>query len=151
MAKKVIIGTVTVNHDTEMHNNQFEYAGSFENLLVKAGTYPIYAYEKDLVKTKDGKVMLGWRNYIGYEGTVLEGNIGNKVGSQSSYHLMIYNYSLADCFTEGRRCDKYHDETYDLWHEWGIVLDDFVSSIDGRRIFTKDVVLKDGKEYTVFE
>ena len=140
--KKVLIGKVIVDNDVEMVNTQFGYAASYERLMVKKGEYPIYAYENDLKRS--GSV-LGWRNFIGYEGTVIDGNVGGKPGDSTRYDLMIYDYNLADHFLDGHTYDDVR-KTYELRPEWGIELHDFISSIDNRRIFTKNIVLKDGAE-----
>lgn len=146
-SKKVIIGYVTLPKDTEMHNNQFEYAASFEHLLVPAGKYPIYAYAKDLDRSR-GYVRLGWRNYVGYEGTVIASNVGGKPGEKTGYHLMTQDYILADAFFNGHdACLHYLDRReYELRPEWTIKVHDFVSSFDGKRVFMAEVVLKDGAE-----
>lgn len=89
--------------------------------------------------------MLGWRNFIGYEGTVIDGNVGGKPGDSTRYDLMIYDYNLADHFLDGHSYDDVR-KTYELRPEWGIELHDFISSIDNRRIFIKKIVLKDGAE-----
>ena len=138
--KKILIGKVTVDNDVEMINTQFEYAASYEKLLVKKGEYPIYAYANDL---KHNGTALGWRNFIGYEGTVIDGNVGGNPGEPTSYHVMTYDYILADHFLDGH---TYHNgrETYELRPEWDIELHDFISSIDNRRVFTKKIVLKEG-------
>ena len=140
---KVLIGKVNVERDVEMVNTQFGYAASFERLLVKKGEYPIYAYASDLELNGS---MLGWCNCIGYEGTVIDGNVGGKPGEPTSYHMMIYDYNLADRFLDGSRYDNGVRETYELRPEWGIELRDFVSSFDNRRVFIKRIVLKDNAE-----
>lgn len=144
MERKVIIGTVTVTKDKEMYNYQFQYAASFERLLVKAGTYPIFAYESDIEK-KNGQTHLGWRNYIGYEGTVIASNVGGHPGEVTCYNQMVRDYTLADLFVKGYNRDW--DEEFELAPEWGIELVDFISIYDNKRIFLKKIVLKDGAEY----
>ena len=147
MGKKVLIGTVTLDHDIEMDNREFAYAASFEVLKVEKGEYPIYAYVGDLDR-HSGTTELGWRNYIDYEGTVVAGNVGNEVGAHSHYHTHVYNYELARRFLEMRECNGLCQFTYNLRPEWGIAIYDFVSQFDNRRIFTKGVVLKDEENIT---
>ena len=144
MDKKVLIGTVTLEKDQVMWNNQFQYAASFEELLVPAGGYPVYAYEGDLDRRR-GDVRLGWRNYIGYEGTVLSGNIGNKAGDHSDYHLMVYDYTLAEHFLNGH---GYWNEirydnrmTWSLMPQWTLKLEEW--EYEGERHFSVHVVRKD--------
>lgn len=149
--KKVLIGTVEIERDVEMFNNQFGYAASFEQLKVEKGIYPIYAYEGDL-KREGGKVRLGWRNYIGYEGTLIAGNVGGKPGEHTSYHLMVYEYTLAEHFLSGHSYyDKVVRMTYELRPEWTLELGDYISSYDNRRHFYTEVVLKEGAEFTYIE
>lgn len=140
--KKVLIGKVIIDKDVEMVNTQFGYAASYERLMVKKGEYPIYTYKNDL--NRNG-CALGWRNFIGYEGTVIDSNVGGKPGNSTSYDLMIYDYALADHFLDGHSYDDVR-KTYELNPEWGIELHDFISCIDNRRVFTKKIVLKDGAE-----
>lgn len=147
--RKVLLGTITLERDVVMYNNQFQYAASFEQLNVPKGEYPIYTYESNLKKDKDGKVRLGYLNFLGFEGTVLSGNIGNKPGDHSRYDLCVYEYTLADYFLDGY--DYYNKiirAEYVLRPEWGIELHDFVSSFDGKRCFVKALYLKDGEEPT---
>ena len=75
---KITIGTIKLDRDTEMTNTQFSYAADFETLIVPKGEYTIYADSADL-EIRNGRVYLGWRNYIGYEGTVKAGNVGDRV------------------------------------------------------------------------
>lgn len=146
--RRILLGTVTLEKDVVMYNNQFQYAASFEQLNVPKGEYPIYTYESNL-KKRDGKIGLGYLNFLGFEGTVLSGNIGNKPGDHSYYHLCTYEYMLADHFLEGYDYyDKIIRATYELRPEWGIELHDFVSSFDGKRCFTKNLFLKEGYELT---
>lgn len=146
MAKKVLIGTVTLEKDVVMYNNQFQYTASFEELKVEKGTYPIYTYEDEY---RDGRLHGA---YLGFEGTVVAGNIGNKVGSHSRYDQYWYGYSLADCFIDGYDyVEKIIRREFELRPEWGIKLDDFVSSFDSKRCFVKSIVRKDGAELTYMD
>lgn len=139
MSKKVLIGTVTLDRDIEMDNNQFSYAADHVRLLVRKGSYPIYTYDDDLKKSKDGKISLGWDNLIGFEGEVISSTFGLKPGEHTSYHQMVYDYSLADYFCDGHEYLGMCRLEYDLRPEWGIELYDFV--YDGKRHFSKNVVL----------
>ena len=146
--RRILLGTVSLERDVVMWNNQFQYAASFEQLNVPKGEYPVYTYESNL-KKRHGKVELGYLNFLGFEGTVLSGNIGNKPGDHSRYDLCVYEYTLADNFLEGYDYyDKTTRATYELRPEWGIELHDFVSSFDGKRCFVKSLFLKDGCEPT---
>ena len=149
--KKVIIGYVDVMSDTTMENREFQYAASFETLKVPKGRYPIYAYYGDLRKDRDGQIHLGWRNYIGYKGTVLASNVGGKVGEKTHYHPQVYDYILADYFIKGRTFSGLGRFEYQLEPEWDIELYDFISDIDGRRVFSKNIVLKDGSSIKYLE
>lgn len=149
--RKILIGTVTLDRDTVMWNNQFQYAASFEQLEVKAGEYPIYTYESNL-KERNGRYYPDYLNFLGFEGTVISGNIGNKPGDHSSYHLCVYEYQLADYFLNGHEYfNKMTRGEYVLRPEFGIELHDFVSSIDGRRIFTLSLYVKDMDKLTYIE
>ena len=133
---KVLIGSVTLRKDTVMYNGSFQYAASFEELLVPEGEYPIYAYKDDLVE-QDGHKKLGWRNYIGYEGTVMRGNVGGRPGEHTYYHAMIYDYELARLFYDGH--DK-HGNEYKLFNNWYMKLRE--CEYQGERLFTMDVIMK---------
>jgi hypothetical protein len=151
MSKKVLIGSVILERDTVFHNNEFQYAASFEELKVPKGEYPVYAYESEVVKRGD-RTIIARGGYIGFEGTVLSGNIGNKPGEHSSYHPFSYDFMLADHFVEGHSYyNKIDRAEWVLRPEWGIVLNDNISSFDGKRYFTKDIFLKDGCEVTYME
>lgn len=137
--KKALIGTVKLDRDVEMDNNRFSYAADHERLLVRKGEYPIYAYADDLQRSRDGKISLGWRNFIGFEGEVITSTIGGKPGEKTSYNQMVYDYTLADLFCDGHEYEGLCRMEYDLRPEWGIELHDF--RYDGKRQFTKNVFL----------
>ena len=146
--KKVLIGTVVLDRDTEMHNASFSYAADFEDVLVPKGEYPIFAYEVDIEVGKDGGKQLGRNAFFGYEGTVLRGSFGG-VGTHTSYNADVYDYELARMFIEGHD-SKFHKE-YRLRPEWYPKLVEAKSILDGRRIFTYDLCLKDGAEMIYME
>ena len=145
MEKRVLIGTVSLNHEKVMTNLQFQYAASFEELLVPEGEYPITAYEGDLV-TRNGVTALGWRNYIEFEGTVIRGNVGGKPGDKTSYCPMEYDYDLAELFLKGHTYSDGVLSTFSLRPEWDIVIHDFISDFDGQRKFVLGIRLKDGAD-----
>lgn len=143
MAKeKLIVGYCTVKKDEMMYNRSFQYAASYEDVLVPAGKYPVVAFKDDLLKD-GGKMKLGWRNYIEYEGTVVASNVGGKPGEKTYYCPMIYDYQLAQYFLNGG------DETvgwnerheYELAPEWELNIHEY--KWDGVRRFGLDVVLKE--------
>lgn len=147
---KVLIGSVTLEEDVVMENRSFEYARSFERLSVKAGEYPIYAYENDLDK-RNGRTELGWRNYIGFRGIVLNNSWDNGKGEESHYSVHCYNYTLAELFLKGF---EYYPHTtirmtYKLNKEWELKVHEF--EWEGERKFSLRVVLKDGMEKTFME
>lgn len=147
--KKIRIGSVTLENNVVMDNLQFQYAASYERLEVPQGTYPIFVYADD-VRNYDGKIQLDWRNYIRFEGTVISGNVGGNPGDHTTYSVMTYDYILADYFMKGYT-DIYDDYdrhkrvrcNYELAPEWGIEINDFISCIDGKRMFAKRIFLKD--------
>lgn len=151
--KHILIGTITLEKDVVMYNNQFQYAASFEQLMIPAGEYPVYARE-DGLDTRRGRTEVK-DGYIGFEGTVLAGNVGGKPGEPSSYHQMWYGYNLAECFLNGH--DYNNNVRYDVrrdWvlrPEWGLDITDFNSGIDGRRLFSLNIALKDGAELTYLD
>lgn len=141
MERKVLLGKVVIDQDIEMHNMDFEYAASFEDLLVKRGEYPIYTYESSL-KEDGGKIRLtGYRNYFGYEGTVLASNVGGKKGEHTTYTPSTYAFMLAEMFVQGH--DAYFKKEYVLRPEWEIEIEDYISSCDDKRHFMFNIVLKD--------
>lgn len=145
MSKKVLIGTVKLERDMEMTNSQFSYAADYETLMVKKGEYPVYAYADDLGESKNGKISLGWRNYIGFSGEVISNSFGDKPGSKTEYHQMNYDYILAADFLRG----KDYPMEYILRPEWGLELKEF--EYDGKRHFAIKVVLKDSEKLTYID
>lgn len=138
---KVIIGKAILKKDVVMEDS-FQYAESFERILVKAGEYPIYSYEVDL-KHRDGVTMLGWRNHIGYEGTVIDSNVGGKAGEKRTYYTCLYDYELAEMFFNGRgnvMSNTYLYITYELANNWTLKLEEF--EYNGERHFSMKVVQK---------
>lgn len=140
--RRILIGTVNLDRDTEMFNNAYEYAASFENVLVPAGTYPVYCYSSDIKPRGERLVLDG--GYLGYEGTLLSGNVGGKPGDHTDYHPRAYNFMLAEWFFNGYVHiyeQPYTTKVFELRPEWRLDLADFFSAFDNRRVFTMDLVL----------
>lgn len=145
--KKYLVGTVTLDRDTEMTNTSFQYATSFETLLVKAGTYPIYVYADDIRRGRLGRVARSV--LIDYTGEVLAGNVGKKIGSISDYFQCWYGYEMADAFLKGRpglTTNKWYDYHFAIRPEWTVQVADFVSDFENSRIMCLELLLKDGAE-----
>ena len=141
MSKMVLIGTVEISEDVVMYNRSFQYAGSFEDILVKKGIYEIMADSTDLDRYDDNRdVRLGWRNYIVYKGTVVASNVGGKQGDETKYCQHSYAYMLAEDFLKGHKYIGSAKYTYRLRPEWGITVSDSV--YDGERIFSLGIYLK---------
>lgn len=141
--KKYLVGYTTIEKDRVMHNNQFSYAASYEELLVKAGKYPIYVYENDLQDYGDRIIVKSAR--YGYTGTVVESNVGGKPGQETRYDLYTYGYSLAEEFLNGYRTLGFgtiERDGMDLCPEWGLNIADFISSYDGKRVLCLELVIK---------
>lgn len=151
--RHILIGTITLEKDVVMYNNQFQYAASFEQLNVPAGEYPVYALECGL-ETRRGRTEVK-DAYIGFEGTVLAGNIGGKPGEHSSYHQPWYGYNMAENFLQGHDYNNaiHYDvrREWTLRPEWGLEISDFNSCIDGKRLFSLSIALKDGAELTYMD
>ena len=145
--KPFMIGTVKLDRDTVMTNTSFSYAADWQQINVPAGEYPIYGYK---TMNYDGKVHVDWQNYIGYEGTICGGNVGT-IGDKAHYCVQSYGYSLAQHFIDGHAYEGYTRIDFTLRPEWGIVISDFVSSFDNKRIFVLGLELKDGAEMTYME
>lgn len=149
--KKYLVGTVTQDHDREMINTSFSYAADFEQILVKAGTYPIYVYADDLVKHD---VIIVGSVYIGYHGVVLSGNVGNKAGVNSKYHPYRYGYDMAAAFLRGHddyNREKWYDVHYEIGSAFTVRVCDFISSYDGKRILHLQLIRKDGTDLIEME
>ena len=149
MLREVLIGTVRISKDVEMYNHSFSYAADYEHLKVKAGEYPIYAFSYDIDTLKDGTVCLGWRNYVGYEGTIISNSFGDKPGEETSYHQMWYDYLLAEAFIKGHEHIDGVEYEYELRPEWTVITREY--NYDGKRVFGNKVVLKDGESFTYKE
>ena len=145
MEKKILIGTVTIDRDVVMFNSQFQYAASFEEIKVTAGTYPIFAYEGDLTITENG-LTLGWRNYMRFDGIVKRGNVGNKIGDRSHYSPMCYNYELAQYFVDGFKYQDFARLDFILDDAFEIKVSDINSPLTGKRMFSLKICLKENAQ-----
>ena len=142
---KIQIGTVTITRDVIKSNMQFQWASSFEDIEVKAGTYPIVCHWQDMKKSDQGRSLPTFC-YIEWDGTVVAGNVGNKIGDHSYYGSQVYDYWLAQKFLKGSEWD-YADDCEYFWElddNFTLKVSDFVSCYDGRRKFHLAVYLKDG-------
>ena len=149
--KKYLVGIVTLDQDREMTNTSFSYAADYETILVKAGSYPIYVYDDDLKKYDDEIIVESVR--IGYNGIVLESNVGNKPGTNSEYHRYRYGYDMAAAFLRGHddyNREKWYDVHYIIGAAFTVCVHDFIS-YDGERILCLQLVRKDGTDLIEME
>lgn len=151
--KHILIGTITLEKDVEMYNNQFQYAASYEKLNVPKGEYPIYTLESEIEERRGRYEVKG--AYLGFEGTVLSSNVGGKPGEHSYYSQFGYGYSMAQMFLDGHDysdgfCKGIRRE-WTLRPEWKIEISDFNSCIDGKRLFSLSLALKEGAEFTYMD
>ena len=121
----IVIGKYIQKQDEVMYNFSFQYAASFEQLLVPAGEYDIVMYEG--------------RGYgaINYSGTVISGNVGGKPGDKTHYAAHIYDYEVARKILEG-------DDRYSLMPDYTAVWHTFISPYDGKELTIPHLADKDG-------
>ena len=113
MTKKKQIGWYSLKEDTVFRNAGFETAAWYEDILVKAGKYPI---EVSHYKVRDNGIVDGWVSsaYIYMDGVITEdyfpslffGNVvtdydtTKNAGKESTYRMMPYLYQIADSILE---------------------------------------------------
>ncbi len=132
--KKVLIGTVHVEKDTIMLNQQFTYAADFEELNVKAGDYPVYTYADELERHDDRVILGHGTHYIGFTGTLVRSSFKGTPGEETHFHPMCYAYQLADGFLRGHELFQGVRLDYTLRPEWGMFVDE--CAYDGKRLFS---------------
>lgn len=142
------IGWVTLNADKVFTNNSYECAAWSEDVLVKAGRYPVEVY--GLRFYEDGK--LDWENggvYITLPGTIVSdyfptlycgvpvgGEYDSKknAGRTSEYHYHLREYEFAGMVANGRH-DDYLCGDYELFPEYEArEISRSVSEYDGHEI-----------------
>lgn len=117
MGKGEIIGYAVISEDTVMHNNSFECAAWYENILVRKGKYPIVS---------DGRGDF----YIHYDGEIVSDYFGSLFcgvpigtydceknrGKKATYTAHLYGFMIARCIleNEGHCFGGSADETFVL-------------------------------------
>ena len=136
---KVQIGWFTLKED-KVFRNEFECAAWHEDVLVKAGRYPMEVYDPRL--QKDGSIETIGTAYIGMEGTVVSAEFGalfcgmpiscyddsKDVGKSGSHREMPYLHDIA------RSIVKDQSSPYELFPEYEAREEQF--EYDGRPITT---------------
>lgn len=135
MAERTQIGWYTLKKDKVFCDRGYETASWYENILVKAGRYPVVCYDYRVLK--DGKV----DSHIGecytlFEGVIVNDYFGSEfcgvpigtydtkknAGKPSHYSEFCYLYSLADYLLhgqeEGYKFPKDEDGEYELFPQY---------------------------------
>ena len=153
MMEPLQIGWHELKKDTVMHNNDFPTAAWYEDILVKAGRYPIVVYNAQ--HGEDGRLSSSSPNgaYILYEGTIVDDNFqslyygmpisdydGKKnAGKPSSYHPFYYMFMLASAVMS-------NPDEFILLPEYEARDAEFVSTYDGKKYTTHDIYWCKAKE-----
>lgn len=148
MASKTQIGWFNLKEDTEFHDNGYECAAWSQNVLVKAGRYPIEVY--DLKFLDDGRIDFSCRGvYISMEGTITTDYFPSmycgvpvapydehkNTGRKAEYHDYMYTYMLAELVMTD-------DSTYELFPEYEARSHTFWSDTWNEEITTHDIYRK---------
>ena len=146
------IGWFILHEDTEF-TNTYECAAWYENVLVKAGRYPIEVPDYKIEDTKWGKEVSGHIDMIGVylPGIITSDEFGARFygiplgsydnyknkGKESSYYFRQYLYGVASAILDSEgslyKSKKY---TYELLSEYEAKEINFISDYDGRNIKT---------------
>jgi len=133
----------------KVFTNTYETAAWYENVLVKAGKYPMY---KNL-----GNTGVSGGIYTSLEGTVVDDYFGSlffgnpigtydtkkNAGNRSCYTAFMRDYSLADRILGD---DRFNDDgtiRYELTNGYKAERETFISSIDGKE-YTIGKLIKEG-------
>ena len=141
------IGWYHLKEDKVFHDNGYECAAWYENIAVKAGSYPIMVYDYK-VKHFDDEARKEFNGRIGghidsayavFNGTITDDYFGSmfcgvavgtydekqNAGKPAHYSMHMYLYSLAEHVYKG-------EEEYELFPEYKVKEDRFISSFDNR-------------------
>ena len=138
------IGWFVLKEDTE-YRNTFEFAAWYEDVLVKAGRYPVIVHDYQV--NEEGRVdgFIG-SVYVTMPGTVVRDYFAahycgvpisdyddyKNAGKPSQYTMHVYMYNLAaDVLNGGGK--------YELFPEYEAREIHFVSDIDGRELTTHGI------------
>lgn len=131
MDKFTQIGWVTLNADKVFTNNSYECAAWSEDVLVKAGRYPVEIYglrfyESGQIDYSNGGVYITLPGTIVsdyfptmYCGVPVGGEYDSKknAGRASEYHYHLRDYEFAGLIADGGH-DKYLDGEYELFPQY---------------------------------
>jgi hypothetical protein len=142
------IGWFHLRNDKEF-TNTYECAAWYENVMVKAGRYPVMVYDYRLQERKEGREVDG---FIGSAYTYLSGIItsdyfgalfcgvpvghydGSKnIGKEGSHSMHSYLYSIASSILNEP------DSPWELFPEYEAKEIHFISCIDGRECKTHGI------------
>ena len=145
------IGWFNLKEDREF-TNLYECAAWYENVMVKAGRYPVVVHDYRIRDVDDGKEVDG---FIGSAYTSLPGIItsdyfgslfcgvpvgtydgSQNAGKKSQYTMHSYLYSIAHSVLDG-------EDKWELLPEYEAREINFISCIDGKECTTHGIFLKE--------
>ena len=135
--EKVLMGYGVLSRDKVYHNDSFETAAWYENILVKAGKYPIYTeYDPNGYNRFDAYCRIEGEIVSDYFGTLFYGvpvgTYDNKknAGKRSSCGMFLYSFMLADMVLDPNEGRGFFD-SYELAPGFSAAKEKYISSVDG--------------------
>ena len=159
MADKVQIGWYTLKKDKVFCNRGFETASWYENILVKAGRYPVVCYDYSIDDNGEVRSHIG-ECYTLFDGVIVDDYFGSSfygvpigtydteknAGRLSHYSEFRYLYDLADYLLHGQEWDyklpKDEDGEYELFPQYEPRDIVFYSNLDKCNKTTHGIFLK---------
>ena len=154
MGNATQIGWYNLKEDKEFCNRGFECAAWYENILVKAGKYPVEVYDFRIREREEGKEIESHINgaYVSMEGTIVSDYFGSmfcgvpvgtydgdkNAGQKGFYSPFLYLYSLADEILNDP------NTSYELLDAYEPKEIRFTSIFDGKEHITHGIFLKEG-------
>ena len=147
---KFQIGYINIKKE-EVFTNTFETAAWYEDIIVPAGRYPIYAekFRYNEATNKIEPIIDGWITYH-IDGTIHSDNFqslfcgvpfgesydgAKNKGKTATYHAQTYPYIIAKSIIEGRG-------DFELLPEFEAITDNFISHYTGEKITVHKIIKK---------
>lgn len=152
--EKTQIGWYNLKEDKEFCDRGYECAAWYENILVKAGKYPIVVYDFKTLENECGTEIDGHCSNasINMDGTIVDDYFGTlfcgvpvgtydckkNAGKESFYSFSRYLYSIA------KEILNNPNTPYELFDEYEPKEIRFTSIFDGKEHITHGIFLKEG-------
>ena len=139
---KILMGYAVLLEDKVYHRADFETAAWYENVLIKAGKYPVYTdynpngYNRfDAVICYSGEIVSDYFGTLFYGSPVGTYDCKKNAGRHSDFTLWTYSFMFGEAVLHPDG-ERYFADRYELAPGFSVEKERYVSSVDGEEYET---------------